>query len=426
MSLAAVLLILAAVVASMAALVWLLLHARRSRAAREMAEKAAAQERNLLWNLIEAIPDQISVKDLEGRFVINNQASRKFLEVSKSTGMEGKTVYDFFNPEMANRFYEEDRQVLESQEPILAQEEPALTSEGKLAWFSTTKLPLKNLDGELCGLICIHTDITARKAAEEKLRVFGTQLEQSNMELRDFAGVASHDLQEPLRKIQAFADRLRVKHGQALGPEGLDPLERIQNAANRMQTLIQDLLVLSRISSKEVHFQPVDLAQIIGEVQSDLEFRISQTGAKIEVGALPTINADPFQMRQMFQNLLSNALKFQKPGQRPEVIIQGKLLRVQDYQLPGAGPGDEVARIMVTDNGIGFPEQYVEQIFTLFARLHSREEFEGTGMGLAVCRKIAQRHGGSIVAKSTHGEGATFIIMLPVKQKIHSIDEGGG
>lgn len=380
------------------------------------AEELLAQERNLLRSLIDTIPEQICVKDLRGRYILDNLEHRKFLKVHDLDEVLGKTAFYFFPQEIATLYHADDQSVLQSGNPILNREEPAVTAGGRLAWLSTTKVPLKDRDGKIIGLVCVSTDVSERKAAEERLRVFAGQLEQSNDELRDFASVASHDLQEPLRKIQAFSDRLRIKCSDALGEQGRDYLDRMQNAAGRMQTLIQDLLVLSRISSNAQRFVEVDLGQIVRDVLSDLEMRIEQTNANIEVGFLPKIEADPLQMRQLFQNLLSNALKFQKPGQRPEVIVSGKVLEVQDYQLAGATPGDKVCQIMIKDNGIGFEEQYVEQIFALFQRLHSRGDYEGTGIGLAVCRKIAHRHGGSIAAKSAKGQGATFIVMLPLHQ----------
>ena len=384
--------------------------------ARRRAEDLLAQERNLLRSLIDTIPEHIFIKDLRGRFVLDNIAHRKFLKTHDLSEVVGKSVFYFFPQELAALYHADDQTIIRTGNPVINREEPAVTPEGKLTWFSTTKVPLRDMDGAMVGLVCVSSDISERKAAEEKLRMFSYQLERSNNELRDFASVASHDLQEPLRKIQAFSDRLRAKCYPALGEQGRDYLDRMQKAAGRMQTLIQDLLILSRISSKAQPFVEVDLAGIVQGVLSDLELRIEQTGAKIEVGFLPKIEADPVQMRQLFQNLLSNGLKFHKPDQPPEIIISAKVLAVQDYQLSGAAPGDEVCQIMIKDNGIGFEEQYVEQIFALFQRLHSRNEYEGTGIGLAVCRKIANRHGGSIVAKSAKGEGATFIVMLPLKQ----------
>lgn len=388
----------------------------RDIAARQRAETQLAQERNLLRSLIDAIPEHIYVKDLEGRYMLDNLAHRKFLNVSGMDALAGRTAFDFFPPELATIYHSDDQSVIKEGKPILNREEPAMTAAGYLLWLSTTKVPLHNLEGQLMGLVCVSSDISERKLAEEKLRVFAAQLERSNAELRDFASVASHDLQEPLRKIRAFADRLRLKCGDALQPEGLDYLDRIQNAASRMQTLIQDLLTLSHVTSRAQPFVSVDLAAVMAGVLSDLEIPISESKASIEIGTLPIIDADPVQMRQLFQNLLSNALKFHKPDQPPEVTVSARILPAQEHQIAGAGPGDDLCQIMVSDNGIGFEEQYVEQVFTLFQRLHSHQEYEGTGIGLAVCRKIAHRHGGSIVAKSERGQGATFIVRLPVKQ----------
>ncbi|MCX6966882.1 MAG: CHASE3 domain-containing protein [Verrucomicrobia bacterium] len=387
-------------------------------AARRRAEALLAQERNLLRSLIDAIPDHIFVKDPQGRYVLDNVAHRRFLNLSDPDQLVGRTASDFFPKEIAAIYDADDQSVLSSGNPILNREEPAATAEGKMIWLSTTKVPLRDVTGQrLIGLVCVNSDISERKLAEEKMRVFAAQLERSNGELRDFASVASHDLQEPLRKIQAFADRLRLKCADALEEQGLDYLERIQNAAGRMQTLIQDLLTLSYVTSRAQPFVQVDLGEVLQGVLSDLEVRIEQDAAKIEVGPMATIDADPVQMRQLFQNLLSNALKFHKPGQPPEVTISARVVPAPEQALaPGTGQGEEICQIVVADNGIGFDEQYVEQVFTLFQRLHSREEYEGTGIGLAVCRKIAHRHGGSIVAKSEKGQGATFIIKLPVKQ----------
>ena len=243
--------------------------------------------------------------------------------------------------------------------------------------------------------------------ANEHLRQSTLELERSNRELQDFAFVASHDLQEPLRKIQAFGDRLRGKHGEALGPEGIDYLERMQRAARRMHVLINDLLTFSRVASKGQPFVPSDLGQIAREVLSDLEVRVEQTGARVEIGDLPTLDADPLQMRQLLQNLIGNALKFHRDGEPPQVKVSGSVL---------ADGGPPRARIVVADNGIGFDMKYLDRIFTPFQRLHGRQEYEGTGMGLAVCRRIVERHGGTLTAESAPGEGARFLVTLPVRQ----------
>jgi signal transduction histidine kinase len=250
-------------------------------------------------------------------------------------------------------------------------------------------------------------DVELQKAHEQLERRVAertAQLERSNRELQDFAYVASHDLQEPLRKVQAFGDRLKEKFAPELGEEGQDFIARMQNAANRMQTLINDLLSFSRVTTKANPFQKVDLAQIAREVVSDLEVRIQQSNAQVEVGPLPHIDADPLQMRQLLQNLVGNALKFHNNDAPPIVKIAAQ-----------TKPHDTL-ELSVTDNGIGFEEKYLDRIFSVFQRLHARGTFEGTGIGLAICRKIVERHGGKITARSKPNEGATFIVTLPMRQ----------
>ena len=383
--------------------------------ARRKIEATLERERNLLSSLVDAMPNIVFVKDEGGRYVLTNLAHRQFLAVDRKEDVEGKTVFDFFPPEMARQFQADDNLVLQTGRPVLNRQEPTFNKSGKFMWRSTSKVPLHDARDHNSWLVCISTDITEQKETEEKLRLFAGRLERSNGELQEFASVASHDLQEPLRKIQAFGDRLKLKCAPALGEQGRDYLERMQNAAARMRTLIGDLLILSRVTSKAQPFLQVDLGGVVREVVSDLEVRIESCEARVEVGFLPTIDADPSQMRQLFQNLISNALKFQRPGERPEVSISSKILAVHETSLPALLPGDKVCQIMVQDNGIGFDRQFAESIFILFQRLHSRSEYEGTGIGLAVCRKITDRHGGNIMAKSADGEGATFIVTLPVE-----------
>ena len=218
--------------------------------------------------------------------------------------------------------------------------------------------------------------------------------------------MASHDLQEPLRKIQAFGDRLDVKYAKQLGQQGQDYLRRMRNAAERMQILIRELLTYSRITTKIQPFAATDLNTIVREVLSDLETRIEQTKGQVTVGQLPTIEADSLQMRQLFQNLISNALKFHQPEVPPAIEIS---------HVSGAD-SDSAIELEIRDNGIGFDEKYLDRIFTPFQRLHGRSEYEGTGMGLAICRKIIERHGGRLKAKSVPGHGSTFTIALPCRQ----------
>jgi PAS domain S-box-containing protein len=249
----------------------------------------------------------------------------------------------------------------------------------------------------------VARDITQRHADEEKLKTFAAELLRSNAELQDFAAVASHDLQEPLRKIQSFADELKLSIGNRIDATEQETLDRMIAAAGRMRTLINDLLAFSRVTSMAKPFVPVDLGLTLKEVLSDLEARTRDTKGRIEVCDLPTIDADPMQIRQLLQNLISNGLKFHLPGVAPIIKISGE-------------NGGANYQLSVTDNGIGFDEKYLDRIFTMFQRLHGRKEYEGTGMGLAICRKIVERHGGQIKARSTPGVGSTFTITLPLKQ----------
>jgi PAS domain S-box-containing protein len=232
------------------------------------------------------------------------------------------------------------------------------------------------------------------------------ELARSNAELEQFAYVASHDLQEPLRKVQAFGDLLATESGAALTEEGRDYLRRMQGASRRMQLLINDLLTFSRLTSQGRPYIEVSLARTAQEVLSDLEARLRETGGQVDVGELPRLDADPLQMRQLLQNLIGNALKFHRPNEPPRLQVRGRVL-----------PDGEACEITVADNGIGFDEKYLDRIFAPFQRLHGRAEYEGTGMGLAICRKIVERHGGTITARSTPKQGATFVVRLPRRQR---------
>jgi signal transduction histidine kinase len=261
------------------------------------------------------------------------------------------------------------------------------------------------------GSIATFQDITDIEHHEEQMRDHALKLERSNRELQDFAYVASHDLQEPLRKIEAFSDRLVRKYGATLPEDGQMYIERMQNASARMRQLINDLLAYSRITSKANPFTTANLKDILADVLSDLQIRIEETRAEVRFEELPTIEADPTQMRQLFQNIISNALKFRKKDVAPIIEIGGQVVNAPHF--------DEVkstAILTIADNGIGFENQYKDQIFTIFQRLHGRLEYEGTGIGLATCRRIVERHGGEIDAEGQLGKGATFTIILPMSQ----------
>jgi light-regulated signal transduction histidine kinase (bacteriophytochrome) len=266
----------------------------------------------------------------------------------------------------------------------------------------------EDANGVPVGSVNILRDISDRKQAEEKLRQTMADLQRSNAELQQFAYVASHDLQEPLRKVQAFGNRLKAKYGSTLEERGLDYLDRMQNAAKRMQSLINNLLTLSRITTRAEPFVPVNLADVLRRVVSDLELHVERSGGCVVTGEMPTIDADRTQMRQLFQNLIGNGLKFCPAGTKPIVKVSSQMV-------------NEVCKIIVEDNGIGFDEKYLDRIFGIFQRLHGRGEYEGTGVGLTICQKIAERHGGSITAKSSPGQGATFVVTLPIRHQAKEI-----
>ena len=258
-------------------------------------------------------------------------------------------------------------------------------------------------------------DITERRQAEAALAHHIEELGRSNAELETFPYVASHDLQEPLRKVQAFGDRLSSKYAEVLDERGLDYLSRMQDAAGRMQALIQSLLNFSRIGTKAEPHVPVDLDAVALEVVGDLELRIQETGAEVVVSLLPTVEADPTQMRQIFQNLIGNALKYRREAVAPAVRVSAEV--VDGAAGPVNGTSVKLCRIRIEDNGIGFEPEFADRIFGIFQRLHGRGEFEGTGVGLAICRKIAERHGGTISAEGLPGAGSCFTLTLPIPQE---------
>jgi signal transduction histidine kinase len=272
--------------------------------------------------------------------------------------------------------------------------------------YAITDILIPWTDGRLVHYQ-LAADCTERRRLERAAESHVKELARSNAELEQFAYLASHDLQEPLRKIQTFGDRLAAHLGDGLDGDGREIIGRMFESAQRMQRMVNDLLMYSRVGLQAQLLGDVDPAVIARQVVSDLEVRIEQSGGRVEIGALPLVEADPTQLRLLLQNLVGNALKFHRPGVPPVVTIAG------------SERGRHVL-LTVTDNGIGFDEKHKDRIFRLFQRLHTRQEYEGTGLGLAVCERIAQRHGGSIVAAGRPGEGATFTVILPRRQQVEA------
>jgi len=245
---------------------------------------------------------------------------------------------------------------------------------------------------------------------ESVLRQKTEELARSNQDLEQFASLAAHDLQEPLHSIQVFVDVLRVKHGLSLNEQAQGYLDRVTKAASRMQQLIEGLLLYSRIDAPGSKGESLSLGQIVQEILSDLGAQIDELQAEIHVGDLPMIHGEAVHMRQLLQNLIGNALKFHKPGVAPVLHITGMM--IQDRRHTGPGKSGSLCQIEIHDQGIGIQAEYLDKIFGMFKRLHRKDEYEGTGIGLAVCKRIADQCGGAISVRSTPGEGSTFTVTL--------------
>jgi PAS domain S-box-containing protein len=274
---------------------------------------------------------------------------------------------------------------------------------GRRTMLLNVRLVAHATDAPRAILLAIE-DVTEQRRTERRLAAQRRELERSNTALNEFAFVASHDLQEPLRKIVSFGERLGATAGSMLDENARQYLDRMLDAATRMRTLIQDLLAYSQVATGALPFAPTSLAAIAREVVADLETAIAETGGRIEVRGLPAIDADAPQMRRLLQNLLGNAIKFRRSDTPLMVHLDASVSR------------DGMCTITVADNGIGFKQEHEERIFRMFERLHTRAEFQGSGMGLTICQKIVERHGGSIAATSTVGQGTTFTVTLPVTQ----------
>jgi len=274
------------------------------------------------------------------------------------------------------------------------------TSTGKELVVESRWALRQGKDGELTGFLEVNRDITAKKLAEEALRSNMASLELANAELREFAYVASHDLQEPLRAVSSYVQLLAQRYKGRLDQDADDFIFFAQDGASRMQRLIEDLLAYSRVGTRKEPFEHIDCEAVFKETLLNLQLAIEGSGAMVSHDPLPTVSADRFQMVQLFQNLLSNAIKFH--GQSSPIIHVGVEKRKREWLFS------------VRDNGLGIEEQYFQRIFQVFQRLHGRDEYSGTGIGLAICKKIVERHGGRIWVESTPGTGATFYVTIPV------------
>ena len=380
--------------------------------------EANLRERERLFRLLaENMSDAILLQSPGGEVLYASPSTERVLGIAADE-FTGRNLFDILHPAderlLRGGAHQSMLEGTKHTQSLVRARRPT----GEFVWLELASKPILREDGGVEHILSSARDVSERIEVEEQASRYRSELERRNRELQDFAYVASHDLQEPLRKIRAFSDLLEEDYGDRLDEEAIAYIDRVQDAAIRMSSLITDLLQFSRITTKGEPFSEVDLSAIVEGVVSDLEIAISEAGAELIVGELPTLEADPLQMRQLFQNLLSNALKFRHEDVRPVVRVSATIER-----NPSARPSvaAEICRITVADNGIGFDDQYVDRIFSPFQRLHNRREYEGTGMGLAICRRIVERHNGTILARSATGKGSTFIIEIPLHQSKRSV-----
>ncbi|PKN28302.1 MAG: hypothetical protein CVU64_13980 [Deltaproteobacteria bacterium HGW-Deltaproteobacteria-21] len=366
-------------------------------------------------SIVETTSDRVWETDAYGVYTFVSPRVRDLLGYEPEEFL-GRRPFEFMPPEESARMKAKFSRIAKERKSFVDIENVNIARDGRRVVLETSGVPRLDEQGNLLGYRGIDRDITDRRVAEEGLRRSRdelelrvqertAELERRNQELQNFTFSASHDLQEPLRKIQTFADLLATKYLDSVSERGRDYIKRVHETASRMRDVLQSLMKYSHLISRIEPFGRVDLNKIAREVVSDLELRIRDSGASVWIGDLPEIEADAGQMRQLFQNLLWNGLKFSRKGIQPRVKIHAD-----------CGSQEHECQIYFDDNGIGFDEMYVERIFKPFHRLHCKEDYDGVGMGLAICAKVVEHHKGSITAKSTPGKGSTFIVTLPVNQ----------
>jgi PAS domain S-box-containing protein len=375
----------------------------------KLAEARIKESEKRFRDIVENSGEWIWEIGAEGEFTFVSPLVEKVLGY-KPEEVIGRHFHSLFHQDVMEGLREAASELFSQGKPFKGFESRNLHKDGQEVILESSGTPMFDDEGSLVGYRGANRDITDRVRAEEGLQAYSERLRKSNSELQEFAYAASHDLQEPLRKVMAFGDRLSDKYTEQLGEQGRNYIGRMQSATRRMQALINDLLTFSRVTSKGRPFAPVDLGVVARNVLEDLELRIAREGGSVEVGELSVIEADRSQMHQLFMNIIGNSLKFHKKDEPPAVTVSGSLAGSN-----GKGSGRSY-QVTFRDNGIGFDEKYTDEVFSVFQRLHGRGEYEGNGIGMALCRKIAERHGGTISADSSPGEGATFIVTLPLER----------
>jgi PAS domain S-box-containing protein len=390
---------------------------RKNEQLQELAEKLRESEDHYRM-LTDTLPLMMFSLDSEGKFIYTNKWLSEYL---------GYNLEELNNPNRPNVIHSDDipstediRSLIKKGELIKTEWRVKEKRSGEYFWHLVSIIPQKN-DSENKGawfgfLVDIHAqkmyeqtlkDNRELKEVQAQLKNNIQELNRSNMELQQFAYVASHDLQEPLRKIIFYSDYIKNKCAAVVDDRSKEYLNSMLEASHRMRNLISDLLSFSQVDKQTLNIIEVDLNILMRQALSDYEIKIAEKKARINLGEMPIIEGDPIMLTRLFENILSNALKYTSEGTVPLVEISSAIK-------------DDFVEIRFSDNGIGFDEQFLSKIFTLFQRLHRREEYTGTGLGLAICRKIVDMHGGTITARSKPGEGSSFYICLPLKQNFRS------
>ena len=379
-------------------------------------QRLISEERGLLLKEAEALANMGSWKwDGSTETMVWSDGLYKILNKQSET----------FTPSWSSFFenvYPEDRASLDELLKTSIADKEGSTFEyrveinGALRYLSLTSKPRQSNTKSGFDILGTVIDVTDQRMYQAQLEQYTAELKRSNEDLEQFAYVASHDLQEPLRKIRAFGDRLSSRYKKQLDDQGEDYIKRMQSASVRMQSLIEDLLAFSRLAQSKEVFQRIDMNKTMEEVQEDLDSQIKREQAVLKIGKIPFLTGEKIQIKRLFQNLVNNAIKFHKPNEVPVVEVFGKDVKWQEIKKQLGVPMPDVPYVMISvkDNGIGFDERFNEKIFNIFQRLHGRTEYEGTGIGLAICRKIVTNHKGYITARSKEDVGSEFIVVLPV------------
>ncbi len=359
--------------------------------------------------IFNSAPDGMQVIDRAFNVIRTNKAYCQLTQRSVEE-IQGHKCYEVFTGKLCHTEKCPLTQIINGTERIEV-EARKTRADGTAIPCIVTATPFRDPGGKLTGIIEVTRDISNWKEIEQSLSETAEHLRARNLELEDFAHVISHDLQEPLILIKAFSDRIRIKCATSLPQKAITYLERIESSTKRMQNLIDGLLLYSRVSSKAIPFEKVNLQEVIHSVLDDLAIRIEKNQAQIHVDPdLPVIEGDPLQIRQLFQNLIGNSLKYTDKSRRPKVNIK-RIMFPDNYD------NQRFVRLCIEDNGIGFKEEHKDIIFDIFQRLHTRKEFRGTGIGLSICKKIIERHRGTITATGFPGKGAQFTITFPRQQQ---------